>query len=527
MTKPTIEEKDAFRNLLKKLIDMKTPLENAIEMISRTFKTETLSALLEEYDQGEALFTPVIGHEEFMDLLVHFCKLNPNILQMPFKEKSSDAPLSILGLILEDPIKYNQLYDWVKSIKPELLNAPKGPEQQASDLFSDFDFMESFPELFPTNPTLTTSTSDLLLEAILDGDPEHNKALSPEEQFDEKLNPFININLLVDNSILDAFLYKEYKNKLAERRMALMPTIRSTEAISPELLQAIREGKPLTYTTHVTIENDQILPVLEDHSLPPSMRFAIWPVSVSNIHYGVFILDLRQDRSPSSTKSSYYIEPLNYPYMTQLMCTTLEVQLPEPCEPNLLRQLMTSFMHSHFTNQLTSSLSLSEDNIDYFFLQQDPTTNYCSDNVIATIDWLASDNVDLLNNPKSIDSLQFQDLRKDMVRTIRLLEVKQFGMGYLWLQLPEKLKTPATRTQIDALEKMQSQLFPKKETIVQPPAQIASRPSEEDIEQQPKQPEQQSELWCRMFPNSAEASAAPSASITEKKDEKDENSLSA
>lgn len=514
MTKPTIEEIYTFDVLLKGFLENRSSAENAIEMIEGMYDRETLKALLEEYYEGEVIFKQLIDHDELMKLLIYFCEINPNIVKIPFTSAPSPSQFCILQMVLRGGIKYPDLYDWIKIHTPDLLEAQKQLDQQeisrAFDILQDLDRMECYPQSLPTLDFLDDS---MLVETTANINPQVG-ILSPEEQFDERIKPFVNTRLLVDNSILDAFLYQSYKDKLATRRIALMPTIRSTEAITPELLQAIRHGLPLSYTSGVTLENDEINPVLEEHATAPHMAFAVWPVCVSNAHYGIFILDIRPDRDPQSI-FGFYIEPLNCELMIQLMCTTYAVQLPKPCDPILLRQMMSSFMYENHAKQLTTALNMTAENIDYIFLTQDPATNFCSDNVIATFDWLVSDNIDLLNNPSSIQSLQNQHLSEAMVRTIRLLQIKQFGFGYLWLQLPEGLKNATMRTQLIELEKTQHTLFPKKEGASA--IHIPSTSGGDAVDKQPERPQPQSELWCNMFP----AASAPmdiERSNTEDKD---------
>lgn len=532
MTKPTIDEINTFDVLLKGFIEDRSSTGNAIEIIEGMFDRETLKALLEEYYDGEVIFKQLIDHDELMKLLIYFCEINPNIVKISFTSAPSSSQFCILQMVLRDGIKYMDLYDWIKIHTPDLLEAQKQLEQQeisrAFDITQDLDRVGSFPQLLPTLalPTLALPTLDfpddsMLVETTVNINPQV-KILSPEEQFDERIKPFINTRLLVDNSILDAFLYQSYKDKLAAKRIALMPTIRSIEAISPEQLQAIRDGLPLSYTTGVTLESGNINPVLEDHTTSPDMVFAVWPVCVSNAHYGVFILDIRPHRDPQST-FGFYIEPLNGQLMIQLMCTSYAIQLPEPCDPVLLRQMLSSFMYESNTKQLTTALNMTAENIDYIFLSQDPSTNFCSDNVIATLDWLASDNVDLLNNPTTIQSLQNQYLSEDIVRAIRLLQIKQFGVGYLWLQLPEKLKNATTRTCLVELEKMQPEFFQKKEDVaVAPPTtKMESLSAQDTIDKQPEPAQPLSALWCSMFPAASAAASAPmdiERSNTEDKD---------
>lgn len=556
MTKPTVEEINNFHELLKGFIDSNSSLENAIDTLKAIQEPAYLSALLEEYYQGEAIFRPLTEEFELRNLLIYFCEINPNIIKMPFKSGPSASRFCILQMVLQDKAEYIELYHWIESNQPALLEAGKEYEDQVSNhqktliafvneknlmefqtllkglsqetlidvLYQDNDILFIDTVLnhadlsyltYLISLNISTLRIDMYGETILDclcdqpmryrsilelvretyqgalsskeqqqvskallaqqdsnlmddwvdlpydalteapiSLPAPFNKLSPEEQFDEDIKPFINTRLLVDNSILDAFLFQSYKDKLAGRRIALMPTIRSSEAISPEQLEAIRGGTPHMYTTGVTLEGGDINPVTGDHLTAPNMGFAVWPVCVSNAHYGVFILDIRPNRGPQAIRG-FYIEPLNCEWMIQLMCANYAVQLPEPHDPVLLRQMLSSFMYEDKVKQLTMNLDVRAENIEYVFLSQDPKTNLCSDNVIAVLDCLASDGIDLLNNPTTINILQNQYLSEAMARTIRLQQVKQFGMDYLWLQLPKELQNDTTKRRIDALKQAQ------------------------------------------------------------------------
>jgi len=488
MTKPTVEEINNFHVLLKGFIDNSSSVENALEIIKGIYNQDTLGALLEEYYQDEAIFQPLTEKYELRNLLIYFCEINSNVIKMPFKSGHSANRFCILQMVIQDKKKYTELYDWIQANKSELLETENKDKnhlleyQKTLLIQQNPNPMESYPPLIPH----TTISPNAPV-----------KKIPTEEQLDEDIKPLINTRFLVDNSLLTAFLYQSYKHKLAGRRIALMPMIRSTEAISSEQLQAIKASTPLTYTTGVTIEGDNIVPVLGDHLTAPHMSFAVWPVCVPNAHYGLFILDIRPNRDPQAIRG-FYIEPLNCEWMIQLMRTTYADQLPVPCDLVLLPQMLSSFMYEKNVKQLTINLDIHAENIEYIFLAQDPRTNLCSDNVIAALDCLASDNIDLLNSPMTINSLQNQYISEAMAQAIRLQQVKMFGMDYLWLQLPKELQNAETRRCIEELKQTQNTLFPKKATAV-PSSEIQSS-SIDIIDKNPEPTLQHSASWYSMFP---------------------------
>ena len=259
----------------------------------------------------------------------------------------------------------------------------------------------------------------------------------PGAEFNIHLLPFINTSMYLDNAVLDAFSYQIFRDKLAKKRIALMPTIRQNEPISLELLMAIRSGGTHLYTTGLFVENQQIIPITEEKPIAQDLRYAVWPVNLSNAHYGLFILDLTAPNL--SPTRGFYIETFNSQHMLQLIFSSGDAAYRahlKSLNPAEIKKTVHSWMYATYLKTLTQNLHMSPKSFNYIFLSQSAGENYCSDYVIAVLARLASDGIDLINNPANLLSLKAGHLGEDMVKKIRMLETQMFGNDYFLLQMP-------------------------------------------------------------------------------------------
>jgi hypothetical protein len=270
---------------------------------------------------------------------------------------------------------------------------------------------------------------------------------SPFTLDDEKIKRFINTQLVLDSVVLDAYITQTFADNLIMKGIIVMPTIRTTEDISIAQQARIKACEPITYTSDIGIENGSIVVRGMIEKTPEkNARFIIWPINdEQKTHYGLFILDLTDNKS-------YYIEPFrleNILLSHQIKIkplTAIPIDFTRLTKDKDYRQLtvanVSPFLYNHYLQKSTKNLSIKQEDIRYIHLAQTDDVNYSSDYIIAILAKLAAGEIDLINNPESLFSLEANQLNNAAVRVIRLLEIQRFKMDYFMFQLAEKFKAP-------------------------------------------------------------------------------------
>lgn len=370
-----------FYSLINNVINDNLSLAEAVDIFDQIYvEPEALSQLLETDDEESAVLADLAKHPTLNPLFVAFAKINPIILFRLNMMTDSDEAKNTTDL--------------------------RGASSASCDMI----------------------------------DASHLNMIEPGVRFDESLFPYVNTSLLVDNSILDAFLFQSFRNTLQDRGIALMPTIRSTEPIDVEQLLAIKFHGPINYTINVNVLNDEITPVVNDHDpivFEQPIRFVLWPVWISNLHYGLLILSV--DFSAAIENRGAYIEPFSE--FTLFRHSEIFLNDDLTTEPaghghQAIRSIITENIRHNQVAPLVQNLGLEGETFDVIFLGQEAGTNYCSDYVIAAIARLASGEMNLSEDFKSIYTMDHGFLSEGMVQKIRMLEINRFGPDYFRLQLP-------------------------------------------------------------------------------------------
>ena len=302
------------------------------------------------------------------------------------------------------------------------LSSYNGEEEERAVIDMHPQLMEksaTATQYFAANPILT---------------PLHIQRMTEGVDLNKGLMEYVNTQLEVETPVLDAFLFQTYWEKLASKGIALLSTIRSTEAIEMALLEKIRKGSPLSYMTNISIENDDLIPMVSDDiCFRQPMRYAVWPVWISNRHYGLLFLDLAPSLNPSSPRG-VYIEPLS------LQSILMGIDNPPNASDNAdMIGIACNQIFSQQARPMISGLGIEGQPFSVLFLSQTFDEHYCSDYVIAVLARVASEELNLTKDLTPLSQLMQEHLSEDVVQIIRMLEIKMFGIGYFKLQLRKGL----------------------------------------------------------------------------------------
>lgn len=372
--------------------------------------------------------------------------LNIAVLRIDFSGKS------LLEAICDEPILHQhffdellQKYQGVLTEKEqtliraaiEVVRAQKGEEPKALLVKEEESEKPKQNAPLPKHPLLTSDQLDKL--------PIPNTLNS-------ELLPFVNMRLEVDSAVLDAFLFQMLREQLAQKSIALMPTIRSVEAIAPEQIQAIIEGRALIYTTGIVVrEEEEVIPLTEERAGFTGMTYAVWPVNLPNRHYGLFILKLVPDMEMTSPRG-FYIEPLHQSILLHELCSRDETLHSKAVSSDEIKKRLRQYSYQTYLSDLTRNLHIQPEQFTCLYLSQAPNERYCSDYVIGVLLRLTSAEINLATHWQDLRFIVGNHLSHDMVQKIRFLEIATFGEGYFFAQLDtkrcEKLKEPKVRHQL-------------------------------------------------------------------------------
>ena len=421
--------------LQKKLIGCMK--KNQFDMFCETLAMLSADAVNDIIHKGSQKFMERVMDAELI-FIVHLINLDPSVLQKNVSDsavldtlcENPDYNITVLNSIAQKHI--NSLSEQDKVLLSNTLSDMMKPLSLGDEALIEVD-MTRFAPSEPRAEALSEEPSHLpeLLAS------HHMNIIAPEGGFNDALKPYINTRLLLDNSALDAFLFQTFREKLAGKGIALMPTIRSTESIDVDQLKMIMTAEPLTYTTHISVEGGEITPLLntEIRFVQP-INHVIWPVWISNMHYGLFILNMGPIEA--NAPRGFYIEPLcesSAIEASSLYCGHALVQQLGSLDRASLSEMATNYILQRNALYLTKHLNVENGLFGVVFLAQASDRNYCSDYVIAALTRLVSEDIDLTHCPLSIYAMQNGHLSKDIVQQIRMLEIKMFGVDYFRLQL--------------------------------------------------------------------------------------------
>lgn len=322
--------------------------------------------------------------------------------------------------------------------------------------------------------------------------PEIDALALPNElaaQYDP-LMPYINTKLWVDNLVLDVFLNR-FRDQLAARGFALMPSINSEYPIDITQIHERLAQRPYEYTASISIDRGQmnpLMPILGTKNISQDMVWGVWPVNIHNIHYYLLVLEL----SPNAEhRRGFCIEPFSSEWMGAQMLIDLDEEARRHLqEEGQLIRSMRSYMYKTHVQQLTGDLNIAEKNFSYTYLSQSPDEDTCSDHVIALMALLANGSINLASDQRDpFGFLSGRQLCDATAKKIRMLQVKMLGLEYLRLQLPEACKSqPRLMMEIDQFE--------------QELADNACRKHPLDEQEEPQEAKARSKRkfsWCTMF----------------------------
>ena len=270
---------------------------------------------------------------------------------------------------------------------------------------------------------------------------------SPWQLDNPALLDLINTDAKTESIILDAIIDRILRNPLIERGILVLPTQRSTEAISLTLFNRIKQGVDLSlfFTVGVEIVHGQIEAIVAE-KVCSRPNYIVYPINIEGlVHFGMLIIDLSDINVPISAARAYYIEPLKW--MDSIMHDTATENTFVSQQP-----AVNEIFYQNYVHQLNAELNISPDSFRYIRLGQMPDVNYCADYVLSVLMLLASGEINLAE-PISLMNLQGRYLTKSDTKAIRLLAIQQFGKDYLQLQLRNEFKGQNIDTILNAAEK--------------------------------------------------------------------------
>lgn len=288
------------------------------------------------------------------------------------------------------------------------------------------------------SPFLNQAELDQFSQRLADAPHQHVFFADPEV-----LHPEINSQRLIESNILDALLWKLFRQPLLEKGIALMPTRRAidTDILTQANIEAITRGEPSLHVVGVIVDpeipdDDKTMPDFGEFSaiqpgITEPIRQIMWPIHLADeLHYGLFIYDIEKKRG-------YYIEPRRVDVVWEVLGSP----------PN--QQAFEALLHVTRAKQMREGLGIPLGDLQYIFLQQMMGEVSCHDYVIAAVATIAKKEVNL-NEPEWFQVLINKFLDINLVKGIRLLEVQMAGEAYFNFQKP---RSPVfSRTSIAPLQ---------------------------------------------------------------------------
>ena len=280
---------------------------------------------------------------------------------------------------------------------------------------------------------------------------------SPFRIDNSELVELINIDLEIESIVLDAIAHQKLHEPLMEKGILVLPTQRSTEAISLEQLNKIQIGTELPFTVGIEMVNGQVEAMIAEKS-SPRPDYIVCPINIeSSRHFGVLIVKMPDRDTPISAACAYYIEPLKrINKVTHYAVTRGLSHMPQEDTPEGLAFINGNF-YQDYVAQLNLELNIDPALFRYLHLGQESDEHYCSDYVLSILMLLANGEINLAD-PQGLMALEGKHLTKADSQAIRLLAIQQFGVDYLWCQLRDELKTKNSSMIIKRISEVKSSL---------------------------------------------------------------------
>lgn len=293
--------------------------------------------------------------------------------------------------------------------------------------------------------------------------------------FDDTLLSRVNAQLYPDSAVLDAFLFQTLRPRLAEKGIALLPTISSDHPIATEQLHALANSGQQFYITGISIENRVITPLLEQHTLDQHINYAAWPICIKNNHYCLLIYKLSPQANPLLPRTVYF-EPLRQGCIAeQVQC--LAGMFPPEYTAEEIEQINVQFTYAMHLTNLIQGTEIASQPLQIRYLTQNNDESFCSDYVFRVLLALAQDDIDLTAHPESMLALHVEPLQEQTVRKIRMLQIYRFGPNYFQLQLQHQLSMEELAT---LLERLSQQISGEVKSTEKSPILPASAADETD-----------------------------------------------
>lgn len=415
-----------------------------------TSSTELFASIVAGADK--LLLDEVIDEPFLEELLIpkHEIYLQHVIRALPIlicRNLECRGNISLFRVVVSDPMIYRRT---LLALKDELYDGLLS-EGRHRDLMHALDVEHADSKKFTPALPIPLDAQQPLLSPFL----------SPEElaQFSQRLVgapyqhvlfadseillPEINSQRLIESNILDALLWKLFRQPLLEKGIALMPTRRAidTDRLTQANIEAIVRGEQNLHVVGVTVDptisdDDKTMPDFGEFSaiqpgITEPIRQIMWPIHIADeLHYGLFIYDIEKQKG-------YYIEPRRVDVVWEVLGSP----------PH--QQAFEALLHVTRAKQMREGLEIPLGNLQYIFLQQMMGEVSCHDYVIAAVATIAKKEVNL-NEPEWFQVLINKFLDTNLVKGIRLLEVQMAGEAYFNFQKPQ---VPAfSRTSIAPLE---------------------------------------------------------------------------
>ena len=301
-------------------------------------------------------------------------------------------------------------------------------------------------------PKLESKAKPLIVPGIV---ARFTEPTSPFQIDNPELVELIDTDSNIESIVLDAFIHKKLYDPLMEKGILVLPTQRSTEAISLGQLNKVKTGAELPFTVGIEVIGGQVEAMIAEKKCPRP-NYIVCPINIEDlVHFRVLILELGDLNRPISAARAYYIEPLKR--INKVIHYALNGRLshmPQEHTPEG-RAFVNDNFYRDYVEQLNSELNIDPALFQYIHLAQEPNERYCSDYVLSILMLLASGEINLAN-PESLIALEGKCLTKADSQAIRLLAIQQFGETYLRWQLKDNLKTENNFKQISEIQ------FPRK-----------------------------------------------------------------
>ncbi len=115
------------------------------------------------------------------------------------------------------------------------------------------------------------------------------------------------------------------------------------------------------------------MPEIKELAIQQPLSHIVMPVNVDNVHYGLFILSLQNNKPVKGI----YCEPFNYRVMTPLFFEEMGLDVTsETFDEEAAKEHLPRVIHSYYYQFLTSSLGLEPRQLGCLFLGQKSSESF-------------------------------------------------------------------------------------------------------------------------------------------------------